>query len=155
MKSIASWFSLSLLALVGLVQAQELAPIPDLHVPQIPYSHGDEMMEDHSVGHPIIVEPSTYVDSSVYLGTLFTRVKYTDLHEKSPCGVSKIITVKNPCRHDGCCEPETVCIEICVPPCACEKVRCRMFGNRIRYDYGKYAVDVRIKRGYIQVDYQD
>lgn len=155
MKRIASWFSLSLLVVAGVVQAQELTPIPDMHVPQIPYSQGDAMMEDYSAGRPIIVDPSTYVDSSVYLGTLFTRVKYTDLHEKSPCAVSKIITVKNPCRHDSCCEPDTVCIEICVPPCACEKVKCRMFGNRIRYDYGKYAVDVRIKRGYIQVDYQD
>ena len=155
MKSIASWFSLSLLVVAGLVQAQELAPIPDLHVPQIPYSHGEEMIDDHSAGHPIMVEPSTYVDASQYPGTLFTRVKYTDLHEKFPHAVSKIITVKNPCWDDSCCEPETVCIEICVPPCACEKVKCRMFGNRIRYDYGKYAVDVRIKRGYIQVDYQD
>ena len=155
MKSIAGWFSLGVLLLAGLVHAQELAPIPDLHVPQIPYSHSDEMIGEPSAGQPIIVEPSMYVDSSEYLGTLFTRVKYTDMHEKCPCGVSKIITVKNPGRHNGCCEPDTVCIEICVPPCACEKVRCRMFGNRIRYDYGEYAVDVRIKRGYIQVDYQD
>lgn len=155
MKSIQSWFLLSVLMLTGLVQGQDLAPIPDLHVPQIPYSHGEEMIDNHSVGHPIMVEPSTYVDASEYLGTLFTRVKYTDLHEKFPHAVSKIITVKNPCRNEDCCEPETVCIEICVPPCACEKVTCRVFGNRIRYDYGKYAVDVRIKRGYIQVDYQD
>lgn len=151
MKSVTCLFSLGLLLLAGVVQSQELAPIPDLHVPQVPYSYAD----DSATGELIVVEPSTYLDATEYRGTLFTRVKYTDLHEKSPCAVSKIIMVKNPCRKDSCCEPDMVCIEICVPPCACEDVRCRSFGNRIRYDYGKYAVDVRIKRGYIQVDYQD
>lgn len=151
MKSVTSLFSLALLLLAGVVQAQELAPMPDLHVPQVPYAYAD----DSAAGEVIVVEPSTYMDMTEYHGTLFTRVKYTDLHEKYPHAVSKIITVKNPSRRDGCCEPDTVCIEICVPPCGCEEVRCRSFGNRIRYDYGKYAVDVRIKRGYIQVDYQD
>ena len=155
MKCIATLFSVGVLLLAGVVQSQELAPIPDLHVPQIPYAYADDDMGESSIGETVIVEPSAYVDATEYIGTLFTKVKYTDLREKCPCGVSKIITVKNPCRHLGCCEPETVCIEICVPPCACEEVRCRRFGNRVRYDYGKYAVDVRIRRGYIQVDYQD
>ena len=37
----------------------------------------------------------------------------------------------------------------------CELISCRRNGDRIRYDYGKYAVDVRIKRDHIEVDYQD
>ena len=150
MKSIAKFCSISVILLTGFAQAQELLPIPDMQIPAIPYENpGIE------TGEPMMVEPPMFMDPVVYRGTLFPRVKYTDVHEMSPCAAPKIITVKNPCADDGCCEPATVCIEICVPTCGCEEVTCRRFGNRIRYDYGKYAVDVRIKRGYIQVDYQD
>ena len=150
MKNVARVFAAGVILLAGVVQAQQIAPVPDMNIPDIPYENSGV-----EAGHPIVVDSASYMDPVIYTGTLFTRVKYTDLHEKSPCAVSKIITVKNPCRDASCCEPETVCIEICVPPCACESVRCRAFGNRIRYDYGDYAVDVRIKRNHIQVDYQD
>lgn len=145
MKSMAKLCSVCVVLLAGVALAQELLPIPDMQIPAVPY--GDSGVE---VGEQVI-----FVDPVVYTGTLFTRVKYTDVHEMSPCAAPKIITVKNPCAGDSCCEPQTVCIEICVPTCGCEEVTCRRFGNRIRYDYGKYAVDVRIKHGYIQVDYQD
>ena len=145
MKSLARLCSVCAVLLAGVAQAQELIPIPDMQIPAVPY--GNSGIE---TGEEVI-----FVDPVVYTGTLFTRVKYTDVHEMSPCAAPKIITVKNPCAGDSCCEPQTVCIEICVPTCGCEEVTCRRFGNRIRYDYGKYAVDVRIKRGYIQVDYQD
>ena len=145
MKSMAKLCSVCVGLLAGVAQAQELLPIPDMQIPAVPY--GNSGVE---VGEQVI-----FVDPVVYTGTLFTRVKYTDVHEMSPCAAPKIITVKNPCAGDSCCEPQTVCIEICVPTCGCEEVTCRRFGNRIRYDYGKYAVDVRIKHGYIQVDYQD
>ncbi len=87
---------------------------------------------------------------------MFHRVKYKDLHEMSPCAQPKIIIVKNPCA-DPCdpCQPDCVAIQICVPTCGCELISCRRNGDRIRYDYGKYAVDVRIKRNHIEVDYQD
>ena len=145
MKNLAKLCSVCVGLLAGVVQAQELLPIPDMQIPAVPY--GNSGVES---GEQVI-----FVDPVVYTGTLFTRVKYTDVHEMSPCAAPKIITVKNPCADDSCCEPQTVCIEICVPTCGCEEVTCRRFGNRIRYDYGKYAVDVRIKHGYIQVDYQD
>jgi len=145
MKSLAKLCSVYVVLLAGVAQAQELLPIPDMQIPAIPHENSGV-----ETGEQVI-----FVDPVVYTGTLFTRVKYTDVHEMSPCAAPKIITVKNPCAGDGCCEPQTVCIEICVPTCGCEEVTCRRFGNRIRYDYGKYAVDVRIKRGYIQVDYQD
>ncbi len=145
MKSIAKLCSMCLMLLAGVAQAQELTPIPDMQIPAVPYGYADV-----EVGGAVM-----FVDPVAYRGTLFPHVKYTDLDEMSPCAAPKIIVVKNPCADDGCCEPQTVCIEICVPTCGCEEVTCRRFGNRIRYDYGKYAVDVRIKRGYIQVDYQD
>lgn len=89
---------------------------------------------------------------------LFHCVKYKDLDEMSPCAVPKIISVKDPCACDdpcNCCGPKCVYIQICVPPCGCEDVTCKRDGDRIRYDYGEYAVDVRVKNGYIEVDYQD
>ena len=90
---------------------------------------------------------------------LFHRVKYKDLDEMHPCAVPKIIAVKDPCARDhacGCCAPPAcVYIKICVPPCACEEIDSNRSGTRIEYDYGKYEVDVRVKDGYIEVDYQD
>ncbi|MDA1013859.1 MAG: hypothetical protein O3A00_05320 [Planctomycetota bacterium] len=95
---------------------------------------------------------------------LFNCVKYTDVHEMAPCAVPKIIMIKDPCwkpckKRCGCCDscspPPCVAIKICVPPCGCERITCRRDGDRVRYDYGKYAVDVRVKDGYIEVDYQD
>lgn len=107
---------------------------------------------------------------------LFEHVKYKDLHEMAPCAVPRIIAVNDPCdepcdccekscgckKSCGCektccaCEKKVVFIQICVPECSCEEeVICRRDGDRVRYDFGKYAVDVRVKKGHIEVDYQD
>ena len=89
---------------------------------------------------------------------LFKCVKYKDLCEMAPCHVKKVIQVRNPCKR-CCTDPECVNIEICVPEtCPCDDEPCVLSlfgGRRVRYDYGKYEVDVRVKRGYIEVDYQD
>ncbi|MEO2017951.1 MAG: hypothetical protein ABGZ53_26670 [Fuerstiella sp.] len=103
------------------------------------------------------------LDSAVYVDVapepLFTCVRYVDKREMHPCAVPKIIRVNDPCAVDDpcncCAPPQCVYILICVPPCGCEEVRCRRDGDRLRYDYGKYAVDVRIKKGRIVVDYQN
>lgn len=150
MKSFAKLSSVCAILLAGVVHAQELAPIPDMQIPAVPYV--DQTAE---LSHSPVTEPVVFVDPVTYTGSVFARVKYTDVHEMSPCAKPKLIMVRNPCADEDCCQPAMVCIEICVPTCACEEVTCRRFGNRIRYDYGKYAVDVRIKRDYIQVDYQD
>lgn len=98
---------------------------------------------------------------------LFECVKYKDLDEMAPCAVPKIIQVLDPCACEdacNCCEPQCVYIQICVPPpceckCGCEdegeRVKVSKNGTRINYDYGDYEVDVRVKDGYIEVDYQD
>ena len=110
-------------------------------------------------GSPFGMEIGTPVEAPIHYDTapapLFQCVKYVDKHEMHPCAVPKIIRVNNPCADDGCCEPQCVYIQICVPPCGCETVKCRRRGNRVRYDYGKYAVDVRVKKNRIVVDYQD
>ena len=105
-------------------------------------------------GH--IVDDAVYVDAPPEL--LFTAVRYVDKREMHPCAVPKIIRVNDPCACNdpcNCCGTKCVYIQICVPPCGCEEVKCRREGDRVRYDYGKYAVDVRIKKGHIVVDYQN
>lgn len=155
MKCISHLLRLTVVLMSGVAAAQQLTPVPDMHIPNIPYEAGGYESSQVAMGQPFIVDSTTFVEPAAYSGLLFSRVKYVDLHEKAPGAVPKIITVKNPLRNRGCCEPDTVCIEICVPPCCCEKVKGRLFGNRIRFDYGTYAVDVRIKRDHIVVDYQD
>ncbi|MEZ6061671.1 MAG: hypothetical protein R3C19_15090 [Planctomycetaceae bacterium] len=141
---------------VGFAPAQDppvLTPIPEAPYGDI-YSDGDvnggaEIYSDAAPYGQIYSEP---------VAPLFQRVRYKDLREMAPCAVTKIIKVKDPCacKHDcDCCGPKCVYISICVPPCACESIQCRRDGNRVRYNYGEYKVDVRVRKGYIEVDYQD
>ena len=127
----------------GVVEArsrQDLTPVPDVVV------SGTTVYEDM----PAFVEPAAVVIP------LYTNVRVMDAHEMSPCAQPKIIAVKDPCAcEDDCCAPPCVYIQICVPTCGCELVSCRRNGDRIHYDYGTYAVDVRVKRNHIEVDYQD
>ena len=134
MKRFAKLFAVCAVVAASTAQAaQELYPVPEV---------------------PMAAEYGTFVESCPI--PLFTNVKYKDCDEMAPCAASKIIAVKDPCAcKDSCCGPQCVYIEICVPTCGCELISCRRNGDRIRYDYGKYAVDVRVKKGYIQVDYQN
>jgi hypothetical protein len=123
-----------------------------------------------------VPEHGTIVEAAP--GALFPHVKYKDLNEMAPCAVPRIIAVNDPCACEdpcasckkpcgcekscgcektcGCVEKKLVYIQICVPECSCEEeVICRRDGDRVRYDFGKYAVDVRVKKGHIEVDYQD
>jgi hypothetical protein len=137
MKRFLSVLALCAAVMTGAVEArhQEITPVPEV---------------------PMSVESAPYVDAASAGVPLFTRVRYKDLDEMACCTEPKIISVKDPCAcDDGCCPPPCVYIQICVPTCGCELVSCRRNGDRIRYDYGKYAVDVRVKRGFIEVDYQD
>jgi hypothetical protein len=103
--------------------------------------------------HGEIVQGPIYVESAPE--PLFTNVKYVDKREMHPCAVPKIIRVNDPCECKSGCGPKCVYIEICVPPCDCEEdIRCRRDGDRLRYDYGKYKVDIRVRKGFIVVDYQ-
>lgn len=148
---------LKLMALIVAVLAAVPATAVDLT--PVPAPPGTVYGAPIEMGVPIegtIIEGPVYVDSCAE--PLFTNVKYVDRKEMHPCAIPKIIRVNDPCagKHDvGCCGPKCVYIEICVPPCGCEEVKCRKHGDKVRYDYGKWAVDVRVKKGFIVVDYQD
>ena len=60
------------------------------------------------------------------------------------------------CNHPcNCCAPACVAVQICVPPCGCERVKISRDGRKHKYDYGKYEVEVKVKNGYVKVDYDD
>ena len=84
-------------------------------------------------------------------------VKYKDKCKIAPCAVPMIVVVKDPCakRCDPCAPPQCVAVEICVPPCsACPpKVTCRRNGEYVKYDFGKYRVEIRSRNGVVRVDY--
>ena len=147
MKRFTRLAGLCLAAIVAVpAMAIDLTPVPA--IPGSPFGA--------PVGEYIVQSGAIYMDAAPE--PLFTNVKYVDKHEMHPCAVSKIIRVNDPCncKHAcNCCGPKCVYIEICVPPCGCdETIKCRRDGDRLRYDYGKYAVDVRVKKGHIVVDYQ-
>lgn len=134
----------------------QIPPTPDM---QFSGSHESApIYADQSYADPIYSEGTLLPGSVVHYDhapiALYPNVKYKDNRKAHPCAVKKIIQVNDPCGHANACGPECVFIEICVPPDCCnEKVRCRRHGDRLRFDYGKYKVDVRVKKGYIVVDY--
>src|SRR5262245_41956589 len=94
--------------------------------------------------------------------TLYPNVDYRDERNIAPCAVPQIVMVKDPCPAtcdpcNRCAAPPARCVavQICVPPCTTcpPKITCRRDGEYVRYDFGKYAVEIRSKRGCVTVDY--
>jgi hypothetical protein len=92
---------------------------------------------------------------------LYHRVKYEDLDNIHPCAVKMIVQVMDPCPPPrdpcSCCKPAPrfVLVEICVPPCGCKKVKISRGGAKVEYDYGKYEIEIKSKKGVIVVNYDD
>ena len=105
-------------------------------------------------------------------GELFRCVKVSDRNHIAPCAVPKIVDIVDPCWKpdpcNPCCRPKCVQVLICVPKPACcdacdpcckrdvgPKITCSKDGKKLRYDYGKYAVDIVSKDGAVWIDYDD
>jgi len=87
---------------------------------------------------------------------LFPCVKYRDRHHIAPCAVPMYVAVRDPCdRHDRCScgPPKCVLVEICVPPCGSPRITCKHDGARVRYVYGRYAVNITSRHGVVVVNY--
>ncbi|MCA8999479.1 MAG: hypothetical protein KDA80_20965 [Planctomycetaceae bacterium] len=95
-------------------------------------------------------EPGAIVCDSVvgHRISLYPKVRVRDARKIAPHAVRKIVAVPDPCGGPRC-----VFIEICVPSCACEHVSFRR--GRLRYDYGRFAIDISHRRQLIVVDYDD
>jgi hypothetical protein len=88
---------------------------------------------------------------------LYPRVKYHDKRHIAPCAVPMVIAVRDPCaKRDPCgtCgPPPCVLVEICVPPCGTPQICTKHDGAKVRYDYGRYAVNITSRHGIVWVDY--
>ena len=85
---------------------------------------------------------------------LFRDVRYHGSRNIAPCAVPTIIQVSDPCNRDRCCKT-CVSVQVCVPPCDPQKIKVTRDGDRVRYDYGKYAVVVKTVGHHVVVHYQD
>jgi hypothetical protein len=88
---------------------------------------------------------------------LFQCVKYKDERKIAPCAVPMIVLVRDPCARcsNRCTTPPCVAVQICVPPCSTcpPRIVCRRNGEYVKYDFGKYRVEIRSKNGVVKVDY--
>ncbi|MEP3480970.1 MAG: hypothetical protein ABJZ55_17110 [Fuerstiella sp.] len=155
MKMIAKLSSFAAAMMVAGVAFGQVTPVPDAHfhseVVQAPM-YGDAGMGGVVMGDVIHPGGSIYCDSCAE--PLFKNVKVKGQRSIHPCAVKKIIRVNSPCPDAGCCGPQCVFIEVCAPPCDCEKdIRCRRDGDLLKYDYGKYGYDVKVRNGFIVVNY--
>jgi hypothetical protein len=101
-------------------------------------------------GPPIAMAPAA---------SLYPCVRYKDRRNIAPYAVPMCIAVRDPCAGKDpcsrCAPPKCVLVEICVPPCGCPKITCKHDGARVRYDYGKYAVNITSRHGVVVVNYDD
>jgi hypothetical protein len=114
---------------------------------------------------PVGPAPSVYAAPGVVGGpltpsapavALYANVKYRDRRYIAPCAVPICVAVRDPCeRHDRCAcgPPKCVMVEICVPPCGNPKITSKRDGSKVRYDYGKYAVNITSRHGVVVVNY--
>jgi len=116
------------------------APVPLTPVPEVEYSG--------PVGQlPVVTSPNI---------ELYRNVRYRSPRNIAPCAVPIVVQVPDPCApRNTCCPRPCVYVEICVPSCGCPEVCVTRNGNRTRYDYGKYSVNIISIAGRIIVDYDD
>jgi hypothetical protein len=161
MKKLAS-FALVLVAAVALpalalarplavraVQGPALEPIPELQS-AVP------------AAGPMPAVGAQPIPATASVVTLFQNVRYKDLRNIAPCAVPQIVMVKDPCPPacdscNPCATPPVQCVavQICVPPCSTcpPKVTCKRCGEYVKYDFGKYRVEIRSRKGCVTVDY--
>jgi hypothetical protein len=82
---------------------------------------------------------------------LFACVKVEDRDNIHPCAVPMIVAIADPCN-PCCCRY----VQICVPPCGCPpKIETSRHGTKVEYDYGEYEVEIKSKKDYVVVNYDD
>ena len=111
---------------------------------------------------PVPAAGAEPIPAAAAVFALFPNVRYKDERNIAPCAIPQIVMVKDPCPVpcDACntCAPppvRCVAVQICVPPCSpCPpKITCRRCGEYVKYDFGKYRVEIRSKKGCVTVDY--
>lgn len=88
---------------------------------------------------------------------LYPNVRYKDLKNIHPCAVPQVVQIVDPCwdpRNRCDCGPTCVNVQICAPP-DCPDVKVKKDGRKVKYDYGKYQVEITSRNGEVVVDYDD
>jgi hypothetical protein len=112
-------------------------------------------------GAPMVVPGGEPVPAAGAPVTLYHCVRVKDECNIAPCAVPQIVMVKDPCAVcdpcNPCAAPKCVAVQICVPPCSeCPpRVTCKRDGEYVKYDYGKYRVEITSRKGVVTVDYDD
>ena len=137
-----------------------LSPTPDPaysqgYQPSAPYS----TIPQYPVQSPGMIDQGYGIPNGGYPATalpveLFPNVKYRATRNIAPCAVPTIVQVADPCNKDRCCK-SCVNVQICVPPCDPSKIKVTRNGNKVRYDYGKYAVAITTIGDRVVVHYGD
>ena len=153
-RSVRSAFPLSIApALSGQVGSipmpAQLSPTPD---PIYSTPAQQPMSSPYSVNSPEFAYSEGPV--SGFPVEIYKNVKYRSVRNIAPCAVPTIIQVPDPCNKDACCKT-CVNVKVCVPPCDPEKVKITRDGNKVRHDYGKYAVTVRSIGHHVVIHYED
>ncbi len=103
--------------------------------------------------------PSTTIYSSPIItqpAPLFRDVRYRQERNIHPLAVSTIVEAPNPCYDcKNPYSPKCVCIEVCMPPCGQPCIEVKRNGDKLTYDFGKYAVNVIVRRDHLVVNYDD
>lgn len=141
----------------GTVYAQQGLPSP-YAVPESNIYPGP-MIPNGNLGGagPVIVAPQ--VDAPPMLLSdcscdFYSRVRYKDKKHIAPCADTMVVSIIDPCSRKHDCETRCVQVKICVPACDCPKAKVSRSGRHVRYDFGKYAVDIFSNRnGEVVVDY--
>ena len=106
----------------------------------------------YGVQSPPLSEPGFVIASPG--AEIYQNVRYRAVRNIAPGAVPTVVQVPDPCSRDACCKT-CVNVQICVPPCDPQRVRVSRDGNRVRYDFGKYAVSVRSTGKQVVVHYED
>ena len=128
----------------------QLSPTPD---PIYSTPAQQPMSSPYSVNSP---ELGSYSEGLVsgFPVEIYKNVKYRGVRNIAPCAVPTIIQIPDPCNKDACCK-SCVNVKVCVPPCEPEQVKITRTGNKVRHDYGKYAVTVHSIGHHVVVHYGD
>ena len=123
-----------------------MMPVPQSAQP-LPEAAPPVMVGPATGGAPVAIAPAV---------ALYPNVRYKDRRHIAPCAVPMCVAVRDPCeRHDRCScgPPKCVMVEICVPPCGTPRITSKHDGTKVRYDYGKYAVNITSRHGVVVVNY--
>ena len=127
-----------------------LAPQPELAIPPAPGGGTLQPVPVPMVSQPVPVAPPIEV---------YSRVRYKDLDEQHPHAVKTLVSVPHPAtgwKKTPLDSTPMVNIVICVPPDSGEpRIKFSSLFKCYEFDFGDYEVDVRLRDGGIEVDYQD